>query len=145
VKIIKLSALLLGLILIIAVVLPACSSGTTTSTTPASSSAPTTPAATGPLTLKSIQASPSSTDIRIKSTMQIGVMARYTNDTSLDVTAKCTFKSSDETIATVNTAGLITASVVEGTCTVTVSYPENGVTQTATVAVKVHSQFLGNS
>jgi trimeric autotransporter adhesin len=145
VKIIKLSALLLGLSLIIAVVLPACSSGTPASTTPASTSKPTTPTDTGPLTLKSIQASPTSTDIRIKSTMQIGVMARYTNDTSLDVTSKCTFKSSDESIATVNTTGLITASIVEGTCTVTVSYTENGATQTATIAVKVHSQFLGNS
>lgn len=137
----KLRVLLIGLSLITAVMLPACSSGTTASTTPVSTSAPTTPAATGPSILKSIEASPSSTEIHINRTTQIDVIARYTNSTIQNITAKCTFKSSDEKVATVTTAGLITA-VADGSCQITVSYTENGTTQTDSVSVSTTSAFL---
>jgi uncharacterized protein YjdB len=137
----KIITLLFGLVLIITVVLPACSSGTTVSTTPVSTSKPITPADTGPVTLKLIDASPTSTEIHIARTMQIDVIARYSNNSIKNVTEKCTFKSNDEKVATVSTSGLITA-VADGACEIIVSYTENGATQTDSVSVSTTSAFL---
>jgi hypothetical protein len=140
---IKLIALLFGLILIIAATLPACSSETTSSTTPPSASSPTTPANTGPVTLKLIEASPSSTELHIKRTSQIEVNARYTDNSIQNVIDKCTFQSSDEKVATVTPTGLITA-IADGACQITVSYTENGTTQTDTLSVTTTSAFLAS-
>jgi lactocepin len=140
----RLGTLLLGLSLVIIIILPACSSGTTSPATPAPTSTPATPAATDPLTLQSIEVSPTGTEIRVKSTGQIEVTASYTNGTKQSITAKCTYTSSDEKVATVNTAGLITA-VANGDCKITASYTETGVTKTNSLSVRVYSGFLGNN
>jgi|WetSurMetagenome_2_1015567.scaffolds.fasta_scaffold47819_2 trimeric autotransporter adhesin len=127
----------LGLSLVIAVMLPACSSETAAPPAASSTTAPATPAATGPLVLQSIEASPSSIDVPYKSKRQLEITAVYTNFTRQDVTAKCTYKSDNEGLATVDAAGLVSVSGGEATCHITVSYTENGVTKT--ISVKVSS------
>jgi uncharacterized protein YjdB len=81
-------------------------------------------------------------DIRVRDTRQLDITAIYTNGTNQTVTDKCTFKTSDAKVATVSSAGLITA-VYDGKCKITVSYTENSVVQTATVSVKVYSGING--
>ena len=140
----RFSMILTCLCLAIAICLPACGGGTAATTTTKSTSAPAQTTASGPKTLKSIDASPSGIEVRLKATGQINVMATYTDGTKKDVTSQSTYKSSDEKVATVSASGLITA-LYEDKCEITITYSEGGVTQTDTVTVKTYSGFLGPS
>jgi uncharacterized protein YjdB len=133
-------ALLIGLSLILIFILPSCSSGTATPATSEPISISKTPS--GPATLKSIESLLAGMAIRVRTTKQLEITAIYTNGTSKAVTDKCTFKSSDVQVATVSGSGLVTA-VYDGTCNITVSYSENGISQTASVSVKVYSEIMG--
>jgi len=63
------------------------------------------------------------------------VTAKYTNGTTQNVTSSATATSSDPSVATAS-AGTITAKA-EGSATITLSYTEGGVTETATISVSV--------
>ena len=63
------------------------------------------------------------------------VTAKYTDGTTQNVTSSATATSSDPSVATAS-AGTITAKA-EGSATITLSYTEGGVTETATISVSV--------
>jgi len=139
----QLAQLLFGISLILVLVLSACSPVATTPSTPASTPAtPAAPTAPASGSLKSISSSLASTDIRINTTLQLDITAIYTDGTKRPITDKSTFKSSDDTIATVTAGGLVTA-LRGGSTSIIVSYTENQVTQTATVSVRVYTGFMG--
>jgi len=88
------------------------------------------------VTLESIAASPESVTLDVDGTQQLTVTATYSPASTVDVTAEASYESSDTSVATVSAAGLITG-VAEGDATVTVSYTEDGITETASVSVTV--------
>jgi len=86
--------------------------------------------------LESIAASPESVSLDVDETQQLTVTATYSDASTADVTAEASYESSDTSVATVSTGGLITG-VAEGSATVTVSYTEDEITKTTTVPVTV--------
>lgn len=56
----------------------------------------------------------------------------YADGTSDDVTSQATWTSSDDAVATVDAAGIVTA-VTEGTCTITAEF--GGVSDTSAITV----------
>ena len=89
-----------------------------------------------PVPLVSIAASPTPVTMPIGETQQLTITATYDDASTADVTGTSTYVSDDETVATVSTGGLITA-VGAGSATVSVSYTEGAITETATVAVTI--------
>jgi len=90
-------------------------------------------AISGGVALDSIAASPESVTLDdVDETQQLTVTATYSDASTVDVTAEASYESSDTSVATVSTGGLITA-VAEGDATVTVTYD----TKTTTVSVTV--------
>jgi len=88
------------------------------------------------VTLGSIAASPSEVSLGVGGTESLSITATYSDASTADVTVEASYESSDTSAATVSTGGLITA-VAEGSATVTVSYTEDGITETAAVSVTV--------
>jgi len=86
--------------------------------------------------LASIASLPESVDLYVEETEQLAVTATYGDASTDDVTADATYASDDDTVATVSEAGLVTA-VAEGTATITVSYTEGVITETADILVTV--------
>ncbi len=65
------------------------------------------------------------------------ITAKYNDGSSKTVDkAACTFVSNNPSIATVDTAGKVT-SKVKGNTTITVSYTDNGITESAKIAITV--------
>ncbi|MFP4642276.1 MAG: C1 family peptidase [Dehalococcoidia bacterium] len=94
---------------------------------------------TGPspvVELESILATPESVSLNADGEQQLTVTATYSDDSEANVTAEASYTSDNEAVATVSDSGLITA-VAEGSTTVTVSYSEDGITETANVSVTV--------
>ncbi|GAH45858.1 unnamed protein product [marine sediment metagenome] len=87
-------------------------------------------------TLESLSAEPESVGLNMDESQQLTVTATYSDETMTDVTAEASYVSTDPLVATVSEAGLITA-VAGGDATVTVSYTEDGITETTTVSVTV--------
>jgi hypothetical protein len=67
---------------------------------------------------------------------QLTVTASYSDGRSQDVTRNATYRSSDDSIATVSSSGLLTG-VREGTATVSTSYQEGGITREGSVEARV--------
>jgi len=87
-------------------------------------------------TVKSIAASPNKISLAVKGTQQLTITATDTKGKTENVTAKCTYKSNNEKLATVSKGGLVTG-VAAGSANVTVSYTKDKVTKTVTVPVTV--------
>ena len=86
--------------------------------------------------LESITVDPTNVNLGLNWTRQITVTATYDKGDPKDVTKQSTYTSSDTKIATVSSGGLITVGgLAAGSVTITVSYTENSVTKTASVAV----------
>jgi hypothetical protein len=81
----------------------------------------------------SIITSPSSVDIRKGDTAQLSVTAQFDDGTSETVTSSASYSSSNTTVATVSTGGLVTGKAI-GTATITVTY--SGKTATVPVSVR---------
>jgi uncharacterized protein YjdB len=65
------------------------------------------------------------------------ITAKYNDGSSKTVDkAACTFVSNNPSIATVDTAGKVT-SKAKGNTTITVSYTDNGITESAKIAITV--------
>ena len=78
-------------------------------------------------TLVSIAATPKPASLAVAATAQLTVTGTYSAGPTQDVTASATFSSRDATIATVSSAGLVTA-VMAGSTTVDVSVARGGTT-----------------
>jgi len=87
--------------------------------------------------LESIQADPDDVSLPVAGTQQIDVTANYNDGSTADVTDEADYESSDASVATVSATGLITAAG-EGSAIITVTYTEDAVVRTATVAVDVY-------
>ena len=94
------------------------------------------------MSLTSIMSVPARVSLPVNSiSFNLSISAIYSqNGTSSgvakSVTKNLSFKSNNESIATVNTGGMITG-ITSGTTFVTVSYAEGGITQTVDVRVTV--------
>ncbi len=86
-----------------------------------------------PVYLTSISVSPASVDIQRGDTKQLAVTAIFSDGTSETVTSSASYSSSNTTVATVSTGGLVTGKAI-GTATITVTY--SGKTATVTVNVR---------
>ena len=70
------------------------------------------------------------------------ITAKYNDGSSKDIEkSKCAFKSNDPTIATVDEAGKVT-SKKKGNTIITVSYTEEGITQSANINITVTVQTV---
>src|SRR6185437_9797223 len=86
----------------------------------------------GPSTLVSISVSPSGATIQSGSTQQFTATGAFSDNSSQILTSSLTWSSSNTAIATISTAGLLTA-VAPGTSTIQAQ--SNGVTGSTTVTV----------
>ena len=95
--------------------------------------------------LASITVSPTSKNAYVgKSTALTSVTAHYDNGNDIDLAlADCVYSSSEPTIATVSTSGVV-AGIAVGSTTITVSYTEGGITKTDTVSVTVEDISLAS-
>ena len=89
-----------------------------------------------PQTLISIAATPSAVQVGVALTSQLAITATFDGGPSAVVTSAATYSSSDATVATVSSGGLITG-VKSGSANVTASYTAASVTKTAVVGVTV--------
>jgi hypothetical protein len=65
------------------------------------------------------------------------ITAYYSDDSSASIEkSSCSYQSSNNNIATVNTSGIITPNIA-GDATITVNYTEDGMTESDTVVIKV--------
>jgi hypothetical protein len=67
--------------------------------------------------------------------LQLTATGHYSNLTTGNVTDSVTWTSSDDTIATVSSTGLVTGGANTGTVTITATDPSSGVTGTTTLTV----------
>jgi len=88
--------------------------------------------------LKSIASLPSTISLAINASNQLTITATDTKGKTETVTTKCTYISTNQTIATVSTGGLVTG-VAAGSGNVSVSYTKDTITKTITVPVIVAS------
>ncbi len=79
---------------------------------------------------------PIKVSLAVKATYQLTISALDTAGNLKNVTAKCTFKSSNTKVATVTKGGLITG-VAAGSSTIAASYTEGKITKTVTISVTV--------
>lgn len=86
--------------------------------------------------LDKITLSNDSVVLSVGDTRQLGVTASYQGSSDADVSEKAEYTSSNQSVATVDKSGTITA-VGGGNAEITVTYTENGVTKTATCSVAV--------
>jgi len=84
---------------------------------------------------ESLSVTPSSKIIASDQTVQLTATATYSDKTTEDISGTVTWTSSDTSIATVSSSGLVTA-VQEGTVTITAAVPGSTVSNTATITVK---------
>ena len=89
--------------------------------------------------LSSIAVTSDSTSITTGSSQQLTATGTYGDSTTADITASMTWSSSDSTIATVDTAGVVTAGTVNGisagTVTITATDPITAVAGTIDITV----------
>ncbi|MBR2316839.1 MAG: chitobiase/beta-hexosaminidase C-terminal domain-containing protein, partial [Spirochaetales bacterium] len=69
-------------------------------------------------------------------TVNLTVKAKYSDDTEKDVTSSAFYTSNDSTILTVDESGVITG-VAKGTCSIKITYTEDGVTKEKSVNFEV--------
>ena len=65
--------------------------------------------------LRSIKVTPESPVVTRGANQQFKAIAKYSDDTSLDVTTKATWKSSNETVATIDASGIATGKILGNT------------------------------
>ncbi|MFD3258326.1 S-layer homology domain-containing protein [Paenibacillus lentus] len=85
-----------------------------------------------PITLEGLTVTPESVLLKAGKTQTLTVTANYSDDTQADVTATASYTTSNEEVATVSEAGVVTA-VSAGRVTITVTF--EGRIETAEVAV----------
>ncbi len=85
-------------------------------------------------TIVSLSLSPTGAYIQPQQTQQFTATATYGNNSSGDATSQVTWTSSAPNIATINSAGLVTA-IALGTSTITAKSPNSDVSSTALVTV----------
>lgn len=73
------------------------------------------------VSLESITISPSSSSIEVNNSVNLTATATFSDSTTQDVTSSATWTSSDETVAIVDSNGVVTG-VAAGTATITVTY-----------------------
>ncbi len=84
---------------------------------------------------KSLSVEPSSKTIASDQTVQLTATATYSDKTTEDISGTVTWTSSDQSIATVSSSGLVTA-VKEGLVTITATVPGSTVSGTAAITVE---------
>ena len=87
-------------------------------------------------TLQSIAALPTPVNLSVGENQQLTISATYSDSSTADVTSASTYLSSNTSVATVTTAGLIQA-LSQASAVITVSYSEGGITKITNVPVTV--------
>ena len=87
-------------------------------------------------TLRAIISSPIALNLDTGAAQQLTITAGYDKGASINVTPNCTFKSSDDKVASVTSSGLVRG-VSAGKTTVVATYTESRVTKTVSVPVTV--------
>jgi hypothetical protein len=85
-------------------------------------------------TLSKITINPASTSVLVGGTQQLTATGTNDDGSTSDVTTSATWSSSDSTLVTVNTTGLVTG-VANSTTGATITAVKNGISGTATVTV----------
>ena len=88
------------------------------------------------VTLKDISVLHSQAYVYEGKTVNLTVKAKYSDDTEKDVTSSAFYTSNDSTILTVDESGVITG-VAKGTCSIKITYTEEGVTKEKSVNFEV--------
>lgn len=88
------------------------------------------------VTLKDISVLHSQAYVYEGKTVNLTVKAKYSDDTEKDVTSSAFYTSNDSTILTVDESGIITG-VAKGTCSIKITYTEEGVTKEKSVNFEV--------
>lgn len=91
---------------------------------------------TGSPQLASIEVIPAQSDLLVGETLQLKVIAKYSDGNTEDVTAQATYQSRNEAIASVVSGGLVTAKSA-GTTDITVSYGSQTVSVSLLVSAPV--------
>lgn len=88
--------------------------------------------------LQAIVSSPKAVDLAPSESRQLTITAGYNQGASINVTmfTTCTYSTSDATVATVTTTGLVKG-VAPGSAEITASYSEDRVTKKLTIPVMV--------
>jgi uncharacterized protein YjdB len=89
-----------------------------------------------PKTLSTITINQSSLDLKVGATSQLKVTARYSDGTEKDVTSNASWSSSEKSVATVNSAGLVTAEGT-GSAAITASFEGKSVAISINVSLPV--------
>lgn len=84
----------------------------------------------------SLSVSPASASINVGDTKQLAVTAHYSDSSTKTVTSSATYSSSNSSVATVSTGGLVTGKA-NGSASITASYTEGGVNHTGSSAITV--------
>ena len=86
--------------------------------------------------LKSIAVSPEEVILPVDATQQLTVTATYTEGEPKNVTAECSYESSNVEIATITGGGFVKG-IAPGSASITVSYPYGKQSRTVTIPVTV--------
>ncbi|WP_144478041.1 Ig-like domain-containing protein [Cytobacillus oceanisediminis] len=97
-----------------------------------------------PASVSNLKFTPSSASLKNGETLQLNVVAEYSDGTSEDVTSRVSFTSSNPSLATVDSAGLITvlSTATPGTVYIRGSFNGKGSSATITIPAKPTVQSL---
>jgi hypothetical protein len=112
----------------------AAGSATITATDPATGVAGTAMLTVTSATLSSVTVSPNPSSVSSAQTTQLTATGKFSDGTTMDVTAKSTWQSSNTGVATVGASTGVVTGTSPGTCTITATY--NGQSATSALTVK---------
>lgn len=89
--------------------------------------------------LESIEVLADDSNLYVKEKCSLTVKAKFSDGTEKDVTSSASFRAADETILSVSSSGEVQG-LKKGTCTVTVSYTENGTTKETSINFEIFNE-----
>lgn len=89
--------------------------------------------------LESIEVLADNSNLCVKEKIQLTVKAKFSDGTEKDVTSSAVFSAVDTTILSVSSSGEVQG-LKKGTCTVTVSYTENGTTKENSIDFEIFNE-----
>lgn len=89
--------------------------------------------------LESIEVLADNSNLYVKEKIQLTVKAKFSDGTEKDVTSSAVFNAADTTILSVSSSGEVQG-LKKGTCTVTVSYTENGTTKENSIDFEIFNE-----
>jgi len=96
----------------------------------------------GATSLKSIAALPDQLNLYKYGMQQLSIIATYTGGKTEEVTAQCTYESSDKMVLVVDQNGYVEALAI-GEAIITVTYTKDSVTMTITIPVIMKEEKCG--